>query len=425
MKRAQWFGSFLCLLIPLVLFASGQGEAEKKEAKKFSIYWNTNHRYKTYERVFEEFAEENGLTLNAQFFSWTEFGPKIKADFAAGTPPDLIEVPAPWIAEFASIGQLKDITDKLKAWPDFGDFFEATWVETSLNDRIYGIKLHHTCFGLYYNRDYFKQAGLDPDNPPTTIDEFIEATESISEKLGPDVKGFSFDPSSQYFISFLADEDTPYMIENRKIAFDTPEVRKAMRKLHALARSDAVLVPEAGGEQAHYSHRQLFINGKTAMMISGPWDIKNIQEGNPDMDFSVGMVPHLKGTRPMVLVAGTAAGIPKDAKNAELAFELIKKITSLEIQVEATLETGMLYPRKSWVKDPRIQDTIGVKLYGPLLPYATPWDTPAKKLGLPELTWGGHLFNKLYETLIFSDEDVNEAFDEYVKEANKLLAKKK
>jgi len=418
MKLVKWgivSTIIVCLLIPISTFA---GE------KEFSIYWAANHRYKTYDKVFEEFAKEHGLTLNAQYFSWTEFSPKIKADFAAGTPPDLIEVPAPWIAEFASIGQLKDLTDDLKAWEEFEDFFEATWVETSLKDRIYGVKLHHTCFGLYYNREYFRKAGLDPDNPPETIDDFIKVTEQISQKLGPDVKGFGFDPSAQYLISFLASEDIPYIIENNKIAFDTPEIRETLKKLHKLARSDAVIVPEAGGEQAHWSHRQLFINGKTAMMISGPWDIKNVKKGAPDMDYSIGKVPHLKGVKPMYLVAGTAGGIPKKAKNPELAFELIKRIASVETQVQATLETGMLYPRKGWVKDSRIQDNIGVKLYGPLLPHATPWDTPVKKLGLPELTWGGHLFNKLYETMIFSDKDIDKAFDEYVKEANKLLGKK-
>jgi multiple sugar transport system substrate-binding protein len=412
------------LLLPAFVFAAGQQEAAEAKPKEFSIYWATNHRYETYDKVFEEFAAENNLKLNAQYFSWTEFSPKIKADFAAGTPPDVIEVPAPWIAEFANIGQLTDLTDRVKSWDDYEQFFESTWVETSLNGRIYGMKLHHTCFGMYYNQEQLQQAGLDPQNPPKNIDEFIAASNKISDKLDP-VKGFAFDPSAQYLISFIANSENPFIIDdNNRVAFDIPSVRKTMRKLHDLARSDAVIVPEAGGEQAHFSHRQLFINEKTSFFISGPWDIKNIKKGNPEMDYSVFGVPHLKGTDPRYLVAGTAGGVPKAAENVDLGFELLARIASLETQVQATLETGMLYPRKDWANDPRVQDTPGVQFFGPLLPKATPWDTPVKKLGLPEVTWGGYLFDKLYQSLVYSDEPIDKAFDEYVREANKLLAEK-
>jgi multiple sugar transport system substrate-binding protein len=161
------------------------------------------------------------------------------------------------------------------------------------------------------------------------------------------------------------------------------------------------------------------------MMISGPWEIGNIKKNYPDLDYGVAMVPHLPGVEPRTLTAGTGLAIPKDSKlPKELIWELMKRLTAVEIEVQGTLEAGMLMPRKGWVDDPRIQNEKVVQLFGPILPYAVPFDIDVRKLGLPEITWGGSVFKMLYETMIYSDRSMDKALDEYVKEANRLIALK-
>ena len=59
---------------------------------------------------------------------------------------------------------MQDITEQVDAWEDRSDWFEATWGETTVNGAIYGVKLHHTALGLFYNKDLFEQAGLDPES---------------------------------------------------------------------------------------------------------------------------------------------------------------------------------------------------------------------------------------------------------------------
>ena len=137
------------------------------------------------------------------------------------------------------------------------------------------------------------------------------------------------------------------------------------------------------------------------------------------------MIPHLAGVEPMTLTAGTGVAIPKDAKAPkELVWELMQRLTSVDIEVAATLEAGMLMPRKGWVNDSRIQNEKPVQLFGPILPKATPFDTGVRKLGLPEISWGGSVMTKLYQTMIYSDKDMDAAYDEYLKEANRLLSSK-
>jgi len=415
----------LCLVllsVSAVAFAGGTQEAKVQE---ITIYWNPDHLYDVYDKVIDDFAAEKGLSVNKQVFNWGDFKTKLNSDLVAGTPPDLIEVPSPWIAEYGAGGQLADLTAEIDSWPEHGDWFESTWVETSHKGRKYGMKLHHTCFVLFYNRDLFRKAGIDPSSLPQNTDGLIQAIDKVYAALAPDVKGFGFDPTGQYLIPFMASEETPYLIEEDHVAVDTPTIRKTLNTLQSIARSGKVFIPEPGGEEARTNVRLAFLTGRTAMMISGPWEIGNIKKNYPGLDYGVAMVPHLPGVKPRTLTAGTGLAIPKDSKlPKETVWELMKRLTTVEIEVQGTLEAGMLMPRKGWASDPRVQEEKVVQLFGPILPDAVPFDIDVRKLGLPEITWGGAVFKKMYETMIYSDRSMDKALEVYVKEANRLIASK-
>lgn len=414
----------LTALVILVAFAGqavagGTDETAEKESRVIDIYWNPDHLYDVYDDVISEFAAENDLEVNMQIFNWNDFRTKLNADFAAGTVPDLIEVPSPWIAEFAALGSLVDLTNELNAWPESDDWFDSTWVEVSNMDRLYGMKLHHTAFGLFYNTDHFAAVGLDP---PATLAELEEAIDAIHAELGPEITAFGFDPTGQYLVPFLASGETPYLIEGDGVAIDTPAVRETLGRLQQIALSGKVIIPDPGGEEARTNVRQLFFAGQLSMMISGPWEIGNIRRNFPDLNYSVAMIPSLEGTEPRTLTAGTGLAIPAGGDiEPELVFVLMQQLTSVDVEVAGTLEAGMLMPRQSWATDPRVQDDPTVQLFGPILPQAVPFDIDVRKLGLPEITWGGPVFKRLYETMIYTDNSMDDALDEYLAEANRLV----
>ncbi len=411
----------LIVLLPMTMSATGQNEAQAsaEEQKVLNYYWNPDHLYNVYDEVINEFAEENGYEINKQVLNWGEFKTKITADFTAGTVPDLIEVPSPWIAEFASKGFLVDLTEEIKSHPSYDDFFESTWTEVSNNDKIYGMKLHHTCFGLFYNKEHFAAAGIDP---PETLEDLVKAVDSIDSKLGPDIQAFGFDPTGQYLVPFLASAETPYLIEDGKSTLDTPVVRKTLKTLQGIAQSGKVFVPDPGSEDTRGDVRILFLTGKISMMISGPWEIGNIKNNYPDLDYGLVMVPHLEGVEARTLTAGTGLAIPKGADiPKEKLFELMTRLTDVETEVAGTLEAGMLMPRASWAKDPRVAEEKAVQLFGKVLPYATPFDIDVRKIGLPEITWGGSVFTKMYQKMLYTDKSMDDALDEYLKETNRLL----
>ena len=55
--------------------------------------------------------------------------------------------------------------------------------------RLYGVPLYADVSALFYNKDLFEKAGLDPNKPPTSLAEIREYADKITA-LGGDVKGY-------------------------------------------------------------------------------------------------------------------------------------------------------------------------------------------------------------------------------------------
>lgn len=420
MKRILMIGISITVISGFA-FASGGTEAEDGP-ETFTMYWNTNHRYDVYQEVIDDFAAEYNLEIDLQTYLWPDMRTKLLTDFSGGTVPDLIQTPAPWISEFGSQGLMTGLDDRIDAWPESSDWFDTAWIEVTSGGVRYGVKNHHTTFGLFYNKDLFEEAGLDPDSPPQTLTKFRDYMEIIAEELGPDILGFAFDQDAGYIVNFFANAETPALIDDNEIAMATPEVLEALEILQEIASNDWALIAEPGA--SYQNARRAFIEGSVAMMLSGPWDLANLAQNAPDMDYGISVPPHIQGVEPRTIVAGTAIGIPAGAEHADLAWELLTRLTALDIQVAATEEAGMLMPRKSWAESPVVQSKEGVSDFAKIVPYAIPFDIEAASRGLTEIMWsggGGDLTTQLYQNIIYARQPAREALEEYVEAGNRLL----
>lgn len=419
--RVLVLGIILAVTLTAMIPAGGSSEAAD-ERETFVMYWNTNHRYDAYQAVIDEFAEEYNLDVDLQTYLWPDMRTKLLTDFSGGTAPDLIQTPAPWLSEFGANGLMRDMTDQIAAWPESSDWLDAAWIEVTTDGRRYGIKNHHTTFGLFYNKDIFREAGLDPNDPPVTLTDFQETLRVIADELGPDILGFAFDQDAGYIVNFFANAQSELLIADNEIAIDTPEVREAMEILQEIAANGWALIAEPGAN--YQDARRAFLEGSVAMMLSGPWDLANLATNAPDLDYGITVPPTLEGVEPRTIVAGTAVGIPAGARHPDLAWELIQRLTALDVQIAATEEAGMLMPRRSWASDPRVQAQAGVADFAQILPYAVPFDIEAASRGLSEIMWsggGGDLTTQLYQNIIYNRTPAAQALAEYVTAGNRLL----
>jgi ABC-type glycerol-3-phosphate transport system substrate-binding protein len=133
------------------------------------------------EKQFEELHPD--IDVVGLEYEWT--APTFAAQLAGGSLPDVFTVPFTDSKTLLENGQLMDVTDELKEL-GYADKFNPIIISevTDADGRIYGFPRQAYANGLHYNRDLFEQAGLDPDQPPTSWDEVRQAAKTIAEKTG-------------------------------------------------------------------------------------------------------------------------------------------------------------------------------------------------------------------------------------------------
>src|SRR4051812_40831247 len=133
------------------------------------------------EKQFEK--EHPDIDVIGVEYEWE--GPTFAVQLAGGSLPDVFTVPFTDSKTLLENGQLTDVTDEVEEL-GYADKFNPVLLEgvTDADGRIFGFPRQAYAMGLHYNRTLFEEAGLDPDNPPTTWDEVRAAAKTISEKTG-------------------------------------------------------------------------------------------------------------------------------------------------------------------------------------------------------------------------------------------------
>ncbi|MBO0904233.1 extracellular solute-binding protein [Jiella sonneratiae] len=136
--------------------------------------------------IVKKIRDENpSLNIDLTQGSWTEYYAQLYNSVVAGEAPQLGVVDDFRYESVADVlydvedTPAGNILDLMGVKPD--DF--AQWDTTKVGGKSLGLPLDQNGFGLYYNKDIFKEAGLDPERFPQTREEFEHACDAIT-KIG-------------------------------------------------------------------------------------------------------------------------------------------------------------------------------------------------------------------------------------------------
>ena len=99
--------------------------------------------------------------INLTYIPHAEMVPKIAQAMASGEVPDLMGMDLIYAPQFEAAGQLEDITDKIKDWPELKTASPGHMAVSTYEGRLYGVPLADVS-ALFWNKDLFRQAGFDP-----------------------------------------------------------------------------------------------------------------------------------------------------------------------------------------------------------------------------------------------------------------------
>ncbi|WVT77134.1 ABC transporter substrate-binding protein (plasmid) [Sinorhizobium chiapasense] len=286
-------------------------------------------------KYIKQWEEKNpGWKVTPEVVGWAQCQDKATTLAAAGTPVAMAYVGSRTLKEFAQNDLIVPVpmTDEEKKtyYPNIVD-------TVTFDNNQWGVPIAFSTKALYWNKDLFKQAGLDPEKPPKTWAEEIEYAKAIKEKTG--IAGYglpakTFDNTMHQFMHWVYTNNGK-VIDGDKIVIDSPEVLAALQ-----AYKDITPYSVEGATAYEQNEiRAIFLDGKVGMIQAGSGAATRLKETKVNWGVApLPLGPSAKGEGTLLITDSLA--IFKGSGVEEKAIEFAKFITSPGPQGEYELQGG-------------------------------------------------------------------------------------
>ncbi len=285
--------------LSLVLFASGAAMAAEKPTVN---YWSrkSGPDHIVVQKMVDFYNKvQSKAKVKVQFLTWggAYYG-KIRSSILSGNPPELFDVAAYAPPMFYNNVESFSADDLAKMGINVSDYVQSAWDVVKHKGKYYGTVNAILPLGLYYNKDMFKEAGLDPNKPPTNLDEFVAYAKKLTRDTNGDGKIDQWGTMLRNSMNSTLWEWEGTMVQNGGMLLN-----KEMTK----ANFNNKLGIDALNQMLDYSRKykiaptsladawKAFAAKKVAMIFSGPWMIRGFKG---KVNFGTAMMPQFGSVRP-------------------------------------------------------------------------------------------------------------------------------
>jgi multiple sugar transport system substrate-binding protein len=340
------------------------------------IQWGDNPQQ--IQTLFDKYTAETGIKVEVTAPVEED---KILPALTGSEPPDVLVLSgADLVKSYYREGLVDDLTGAIQSGNiDLNDFFEAPLQPCKQGDKILCLPWGTDMYALFWNKDMFEAAGLDPDTPPTSMEELAAFADKLTVR-GADGKleqiGFlpdqGWDHSDLYvrmFGGFWYNEDGTQLTANSQAMVDQLTWQRQFYTKHT---PDDVMALSAGWADAYMSADYPFYTGKMAMYVDGEWMTgpNFISAFKPEASYGVAPFPppvdHPERANTGV-VQGTVAVIPSGAKDKEASAKLLAWMMSPAIVAEEFCFNANLPTSKKAAEDPCFTENAKFKVFMDLM----------------------------------------------------------
>jgi len=272
---------------------------------------------------------------------------KSQAAFLAGSPPDFSVLDAPNLLTLLDIDAIIPLDDLIakEGGDKFVDEFLSAFMHiTRHGGKIWSIPWQRSTPILYYNKDFYREAGLDPNKPPATWDDLEAYAKKLTVKddKGNVVRWGVLIPNDYWIFKPLllqagGEGDNE---EGTKILIDTDKNRETFEFLLRLADAGVTT-----GVTRWSQSVTDFASGATAMLYNSTGALTYIRN-NIKYEFGTGFLP--KKVRQVAIEGGGNFFIFKtDERHQNAAWEVIKWMTKPENTARWSLGSGYIPVKKA------------------------------------------------------------------------------
>jgi multiple sugar transport system substrate-binding protein len=148
-------------------------------------YWQYSYkaRLDAMDKLIEAFEAENpDINVIQTNFPYAQYRTKVAASVAAGEGPDVVQLYYGWLGDYLSAEILQPLSKKFFPNQAIEDDFFPIVGTMKVNGSYYALPTAVRSLGLFWNKKIFREAGLDPNKPPETLDELIDVAKKLTKR---------------------------------------------------------------------------------------------------------------------------------------------------------------------------------------------------------------------------------------------------
>lgn len=331
-------------------FATGAEETQPVQQEPsgpvtvtFWHYWDGTNGQVLQSLIDEYESDHPNVTIQAEFVPGSDLGTKLQAAIVARETPTMAIVDLITMPMLTKSGALAPLDEMIAASSvDMSDYFAGPLVYGERNGHRYSLPVSASNLGLFWNKELFQRAGLNPDVPPRTWEELVTMAQQIKDRTG--AWGYELfteggEGTSWQWQVFLwqSGGDILNADLNRAI-FDSPAGVKALDFWASLINDYEVSTIASWG---------LFGRGEAAMVMDGSW---MTQFFPMQVDFELGsaLFPYPSDGTPATNMGGEQVFVfAGDDAQEEAAWKFIEWFSSTAVQVEWCKGTGFMPIKRS------------------------------------------------------------------------------
>ncbi|HET8523054.1 MAG TPA: sugar ABC transporter substrate-binding protein [Thermomicrobiales bacterium] len=317
------------------------------------------------QKLVDAFNKSQGdVKTTLQVVSWSEGHDRLVTWISGNQAPDLANVSAGWMVEFNAIEALEPLDDKFS--PGFLDAFVPSTLDAmKIDGKLMGLPYFLDPRALYYRKDLFEKAGLQP---PTTWDEVRAAAKALHNP--PDVFGIGLSSGAPsggydyYEYAFIGAGGINRYGEDGKSLLNSPQGVKAAQFLLDLAITDKTTQPNPVNATRDSDLQPLFMAGKLAMLETGSWFPTMLKENAPDLQYGVAKLPMSDKSIPYHGAYWPDSMVMfKQSKNKEAAAKFLEYQFNKQNRLDFALQRGVIPERIDVGEDPKYASDETAKFF--------------------------------------------------------------
>ena len=297
---------------------------------KFTNYFN---------QLIATFEQENpGTKVRWVDVPWADMERKILTAVSAKTAPDVVNLNPGFASQLAGRNAWLELNDKVTE-AERQQYLPNIWQASTLNGKSFGLPWYLTSRIAIYNTDLFKQAGIT--QIPATYTDLAQVAKQIKAKTGKYAFFATLVPedSAEVLESFVQ-MGVQLLDEQGQAAFNTPQGKAAFQYWIDLYKNQ--LLPQEALTQGHRHAVELYQQGETALLASGPEFLEAIATNAPTIAQVSASAPQITGETGKKNVAVMDLVIPRATDQPEAALKFALFVTNNKNQLSFAKAANVL-----------------------------------------------------------------------------------